>query len=137
MLGSFDYTQATVMYADRSRRTALVLGAFHYVQQQLDPLDVNLAYNQRDFGVTGALSYPLDRYRRVEAELSLGATQRYCLTDFTGQVVLDCAGVQLAGGPYTSTAEWRRRNGGTNFNLEEGNLEVLKKRFVAEDYSGK
>lgn len=26
---------------------------------------------------------------------------------------------------------------GTNFNLEEGNLEALKKRFVAEDYSGK
>ena len=26
---------------------------------------------------------------------------------------------------------------GTNFNLEQGNLEVLKKRFVAEDYSGK
>ena len=26
---------------------------------------------------------------------------------------------------------------GTNFNLEEGNLETLKKRFVAEDYSNK
>lgn len=26
---------------------------------------------------------------------------------------------------------------GTNFNLEEGNLEVLKKRYVAEDYSGR
>ena len=27
--------------------------------------------------------------------------------------------------------------GGTNFNLEEGNLEALKKRFVTEDYSNK
>jgi len=27
--------------------------------------------------------------------------------------------------------------GGTNFNLEEGNLELLKKRFVVEDYSVK
>lgn len=27
--------------------------------------------------------------------------------------------------------------GGTNFNLEEGNLELLKKRFVIEDYSAK
>jgi len=26
---------------------------------------------------------------------------------------------------------------GTNFNLEEGNLELLKKRFVVEDYSNK
>ena len=27
--------------------------------------------------------------------------------------------------------------GGTNFNLEEGNMELLKKRFVVEDYSAK
>jgi hypothetical protein len=26
---------------------------------------------------------------------------------------------------------------GTNFNLEEGNLEKLRKRFIAEDYTGK
>jgi len=26
---------------------------------------------------------------------------------------------------------------GTNFNLEEGNMEALKKRYVMEDYSGK
>ncbi|HEU4507009.1 MAG TPA: hypothetical protein VFR78_02135 [Pyrinomonadaceae bacterium] len=26
---------------------------------------------------------------------------------------------------------------GTNFNLEEGNLDVLRKRFVAEDYTSK
>ena len=26
---------------------------------------------------------------------------------------------------------------GTNFNLEEGNLELLKKRFVTENYSGR
>jgi hypothetical protein len=26
---------------------------------------------------------------------------------------------------------------GTNFNLDEGNMELLKKRFVVEDYSGK
>jgi len=26
---------------------------------------------------------------------------------------------------------------GTNFNLEEGNMELLKKRFVIEDYSAK
>jgi hypothetical protein len=27
--------------------------------------------------------------------------------------------------------------GGTNFNLEEGNLNVIKKRLVVEDYSGR
>jgi hypothetical protein len=27
--------------------------------------------------------------------------------------------------------------GGTNFNFEQGNMELLKKRFVVEDYSGR
>ena len=33
--------------------------------------------------------------------------------------------------------EGRKVIGGTNFNLEEGNLEALKKRFVTEDYSAR
>jgi len=115
--GSLEYTQALALYQDRSRRTGLVLGAYHYVQQQLDALDPNLAYLQRDYGVVGALAHPLDRYRRVELELGLGATERYCLTDFSGLVVLDCGGLQSAGGPYTSTGDWRRRNGGTHPNV--------------------
>jgi len=38
---------------------------------------------------------------------------------------------------WVTTDEGRKVIGGTNFNLEEGNLEALKKRFVAEDYSAK
>jgi hypothetical protein len=38
---------------------------------------------------------------------------------------------------WVTTDEGRKVIGGTNFNLEEGNLEKLKKRFVAEDYSGR
>ena len=38
---------------------------------------------------------------------------------------------------WVITDEGRKVIGGTNFNLEEGNLGMLKKRFVAEDYSGK
>jgi hypothetical protein len=38
---------------------------------------------------------------------------------------------------WVITDEGKKVIGGTNFNLEEGNLEALKKRFVAEDYSGK
>ena len=37
---------------------------------------------------------------------------------------------------WVTTDEGRKVIGGTNFNLEEGNLEALKKRFVAEDYTG-
>jgi hypothetical protein len=38
---------------------------------------------------------------------------------------------------WVTTEEGRKVIAGTNFNLEEGNLEALKKRFVTEDYTGK
>ena len=38
---------------------------------------------------------------------------------------------------WVTTDEGKKVIGGTNFNLEEGNLETLKKRFVTEDYSGR
>ena len=38
---------------------------------------------------------------------------------------------------WVTTDEGKKVIAGTNFNLEEGNLEALKKRFTAEDYSGR
>jgi hypothetical protein len=38
---------------------------------------------------------------------------------------------------WVTTDEGRKVIAGTNFNLEEGNLEALKKRYVAEDYTGR
>ena len=38
---------------------------------------------------------------------------------------------------WVTTDEGRKVIAGTNFNLAEGNLELLKKRFVTEDYSGR
>jgi len=38
---------------------------------------------------------------------------------------------------WVITDEGKRAIGGTNFNLEEGNMGLLKKRFVVEDYTGK
>jgi len=38
---------------------------------------------------------------------------------------------------WVTTDEGRKVIGGTNFNLEEGNLELIKKRFNAEDYTGR
>jgi hypothetical protein len=38
---------------------------------------------------------------------------------------------------WVITDEGKKVIAGTNFNLEEGNLSLLKKRFVAEDYSGR
>jgi len=38
---------------------------------------------------------------------------------------------------WVGTDNGRKIIAGTNFNLEEGNLAAIKKRFVVEDYSGK
>jgi hypothetical protein len=38
---------------------------------------------------------------------------------------------------WVKTDEGKKVIGGTNFDLEQGNLGLLKKRFVVEDYSGK
>lgn len=38
---------------------------------------------------------------------------------------------------WVTTDEGRKVIAGTNFDLAKGNLEILKKRFVAEDYTGK
>jgi hypothetical protein len=38
---------------------------------------------------------------------------------------------------WVTTEEGKKVIGGTNFNLEEGNLDLLKKRFVTENYTGR
>jgi len=38
---------------------------------------------------------------------------------------------------WVGTDDGKRFIGGTNFDLEQGNLELLKKRFVIEDYSAR
>ena len=38
---------------------------------------------------------------------------------------------------WVTTEDGRKVIGGTNFNLEEGNLGLLKKRFVTEDFSAR
>ena len=38
---------------------------------------------------------------------------------------------------WVTTDEGKKVIGGTNFDLEQGNLKLLKKRFVVENYSGK
>jgi hypothetical protein len=38
---------------------------------------------------------------------------------------------------WVTTDEGKKVIGGTNFDLEQGNLALLKKRFVVEDYTGK
>ncbi|HET9551430.1 MAG TPA: hypothetical protein VFP50_00540 [Anaeromyxobacteraceae bacterium] len=114
IFGSLAYTQGLALFENRSRRTSWAVGAFHFVQQQLDRIDPALAYYQRDFGAVGALRFPLDRFQRFEVELTAGGVERYCLTDFSGALTLACGGVQTTTGPYPTTEAWRQKNGGVH-----------------------
>jgi hypothetical protein len=68
---------------------------------------------QRDFGVLGALRYPLDRFRRVEAELTLGAIERWCLQAFDRDFTSECREDLTTDEVET----WERRNGDLNFSV--------------------
>jgi hypothetical protein len=132
--GSFDYSQGLVLYEDRSSRIGWIGGGFHFVQQNIDPRhrDVlgrpDVAFLQRDFGIVGALRYPLDRFRRFELELTLGGTQRFCPGFYLGSIVTSCglydpvidtttgSIVDVVLDPYDR--EWRDRNSGTVFNTQ-------------------
>ena len=56
---------------------------------------------------------------------------------------LDAADADFLRTNAPQVMDWVKTDGGkkviagTNFNLEEGNLGVLRKRFVVEDYTGK
>jgi hypothetical protein len=115
--GSFNYTQALVLYEDRRSRFNWVLGAFHFVNQQLYQPDPNLTFYQRDFGVLGALRLPLDRFQRVELELQAGGTERYCPTDFTTNTLGfgQCGGIserRTVNGVAIDNVPWRDANAG-------------------------
>ncbi len=112
--GSFSYTQGLVLFENRAHRTAWALGAYQFVTLQFDRLNPTLSFLQRDFGVRGILRFPIDRFRRVEAELNLGGLQRYCLTDEGFDFTFACRGLYAARPEYPTTADWERRNGGVN-----------------------
>jgi hypothetical protein len=115
--GDWNYTQAITFLEDRSRRATWVWGGFHFVQPQVDRLDSDLAFYQRDFGLFGTWRWPFDRYRRVDVELVAGGVERYCLTDLGAEVGSDCDGIQTSTGAYATSDAWRELNGGTAFSL--------------------
>ncbi|HEX9051752.1 MAG TPA: hypothetical protein VF841_14570 [Anaeromyxobacter sp.] len=117
VLGSVQYTQALVLYQDRASRIPWTVGAFHFVQQNLDTRDRNVAYYQRDVGVVGALQYPLDRFRRFELELTAGGVQRYCPVNFSPPAPgtlpeLRCNNSFDGSTGYASLQDWHDVNGG-------------------------
>ena len=115
IVNNIDYSQGLILYQDRSGRRPWVVGLSHFVNPQYDRLDPTLAYYQREFGVSGALLFPLNRYQRVDLELTLGGIRRSCLTDEAALVYVACAGLQEPHPPhYQTTADWVALNGGLN-----------------------
>ncbi len=122
VLGSLQYTQGLVLYENRANRIGWIGGAFHFLQQNIDRVQRNVAYLQRDFGLVGALRYPLDRFRRLELEVTLGGVERFCPGNFIGAVSVDCGILKVEGDflvpDPVETQRWNDRNGGMNFNLQ-------------------
>src|SRR5574341_642923 len=57
----------------------------------------------------------MNRYHRVELELSLGGIERSCLTDESSLILVTCQGLQGPHPPhYLSTDDWLALNGGLN-----------------------
>lgn len=104
MYGSLDFTDASVLYFDRTHRTGLIAGAFHTFQPKRDRTFSTPAfpnnpdfYLEREFGVVGGISYPFNRFERTDVLLTLEGVSRSRFTDKTG----------------LRESEWERRTGGT------------------------
>jgi hypothetical protein len=117
VVGSLDYTQALLLYLNRSGRTTWALAFSHFVQLQFDTLDPTLSYLQRQMGISGELRFPLNRYQRFDVDLTLGGINRFCLTDESADIPLACVG--MGEGPQTNhpaypngDPDWNRRNSG-------------------------
>jgi len=117
VVGSLDYTEGLLLYENRTGRTTWALALSHFVQPQFDTLDRTLSFYQRQFGLSGELRFPLDRYQRFDVDLTLGGLNRYCLTDESADVPYVCVG--MGQGPQTNhpaypngDSDWDRENGG-------------------------
>lgn len=104
MYGSWDFTDAHLLFVDRTHRLGWIAGIFHTFQPKRDQTFGSPAlastpdfYLEREFGVLGGVSYPFDRFRRADVLLTLEGVSRDRFTDRSG----------------VRKEEWERRTGGT------------------------
>lgn len=104
MYGSWDFTDAHALYLDRTHRLGWLTGVFHTFQPKRDQTFSSPAapnqpdfYLEREFGVLGGVTYPFDRFQRMDLLLTLEGVNRDRFTDRSG----------------TRQAEWDRRTGGS------------------------
>jgi len=84
--GSLKLTDASVFYLNQSGRLQMGVGAFHTFEPLRDKTfpGVENFYLQREFGAAGLVSYPIDRFQRVDASMELRGVDRWSFTDYTG-----------------------------------------------------
>ena len=79
--GFFEYLNVAGTYLNLSRRLNWGVGGFHYVDDYYD-YTVEQPYFERRYGGVGVLSYPFNRYTRLESNLVLRQSERY---DYLGE----------------------------------------------------
>ncbi|MBI3556854.1 MAG: hypothetical protein HY074_11375 [Deltaproteobacteria bacterium] len=79
VLGNFKYTDFSSALTSFSGRTKWVTGAYHLVEARLDNVFQDnkvRTYLNREFGVLGAMQYPLTAFSFIDAELRLAGVKR-------------------------------------------------------------
>jgi len=108
---SFDFTEGIAVFESREGRIPFDLGVYNWDWPTADVSDSNFSFNQREVGAFGTLRLPLDRFRRLEFELSGGAIERYCLTDTS---VTLTTGASCGGVVSGQASAWEAQNSGVN-----------------------
>jgi len=88
ILGSVDRTDAFATITSQRGRSSWTLGAYHVLIPSLDTLfrdNVIRTYTHREFGVLGALQYPVNVFSYLEMELRFAGVNRQ---DFSDPVLL-------------------------------------------------
>lgn len=110
IFGSLELTDGMAFYIDRSGRQTWGGGLFHTFTQRRDfqapGFDTDVLFLQREFGVTGLWSYPLNTFARVEGRLVAQGVQR---TFWFG---MDPMGFVEPFVPTAGLREWNASRGG-------------------------
>ncbi len=85
VLGSLKYTNAYLFFSSEVGRLKWTTGAYGIVQPRLDTIfhtdDFTRTYLHREYGVLGALQYPIAAFSYIDLELRIGAVKRSDISD--------------------------------------------------------
>lgn len=120
-LGDIKHTNTAAFFNVHKGRLMYTTGAYHTVQSRIDNIFTTdhfvRSYLHREFGMLGAIEYPLTAFSYVDAELRLSGVKR---SDFSDSLL---------------APEWDARNPGTEFILAP-TFRLGYDRILYEAYSG-